>query len=286
MIENKLASTETVEQKKLSERSLYDSVNMQMNEQEFGQDAIFLNYGYVPTNEPQYAQAELAPQRRSRNSVKLVLETIGDCALEGKDVLDVGCGRGGTVATIKEFFNAATITGVDLSPNAVKFCQSRHAYDNVRFMEGDAENLPFPDQSFDVVTNIESACCYPDAFAFYKQAARVLRPGGYFLYADIIASEQLASRLEFLKQYFTIERLRDITRNVVASCDEIAARRFKLINGFDKERFMAGLERADSDKTYDTLISQLLCVPGSAKYNKMDDGVETYVIIKLRKQAR
>ncbi|MBD0324904.1 MAG: class I SAM-dependent methyltransferase [Pyrinomonadaceae bacterium] len=286
MIENKLTNRETIKQRKLSERSLYDSVNMQMNEQQFGQDAIFLNYGYVPTDEPQYAQAELAPERRSRNSIKLVLETIGDCTLEGKDVLDVGCGRGGTIATIKEFFNAATLTGVDLSPHAVKFCQTRHLYGNVRFMEGDAENLPFPDHSFDVVTNIESACCYPDAFAFYKQVFRVLRPGGYFLYADIIASEQLASRLEFLRQHFTIERFRDITQNVLASCDKIAARRLNLINGFDKERFMAGLQRTDSGKTYDALISQLLCVPGSVKYNKIRDGLETYVIIKLRKEAR
>lgn len=286
MIENKLPSTETMDNRKLFERSLYDSINIQMNEQEFGQEAIFLNYGYVPTNEPQYAQAELASERRSRNSVKLVMETIGDCELEGKDILDVGCGRGGTIATIKEFFSAATLTGVDLSPHAVKLCQSKHIFPNVRFMEGDAENLPFPDESFDVVTNIESALCYPDVFAFYKQVARVLRPGGYFLYADIIDSEQLASRLEFLKQHFHIERFRDITQNVVASCDEIAARRLNLIKGFDQERFMGGLQITDSNKTYDALISRLLCVPGSAKYNKMRDGVETYVIIKLLKAAR
>lgn len=285
MIEKEPPSAEAMERKKLSERSLYDSVNLHINEQEFAHEAIFLNYGYVPTAvAPQYAQAELPPERRSRNSIKLVLETIGDCDLTGKDVLDVGCGRGGTIATIKEFFQARTLTGVDLSPNAVEFCRRRHAGANIRFMEGDAENLPFPQQSFDAVTNIESACCYPNISAFYKEVDRVLRPGGYFLYADIIATEDLDYRLGLLKQHFSVERFRDITSNILLSCDEIAERRFSLMKNVNEEKLMAGIIQESKPKEYDKLMGQLLCVPGSTKYNKIRDGIETYVILKLRKK--
>ena len=52
-------------------------------------------------------------------------------------------------------------------------------------MRGDAENLPFPDQSFDAVINIESSHCYPRFPRFLAEVARVLRPGGHFLYADL-----------------------------------------------------------------------------------------------------
>jgi ubiquinone/menaquinone biosynthesis C-methylase UbiE len=285
MIENASTSAQPTDPKKLNEQSLYDYVNLHMNEQEFAREAIFLNYGYVPNAGPQHAQLELPPERRSRNSIKLVLETVGDCDLTGKDVLDVGCGRGGTIATIREFFEPRTLTGIDLSPRAIAFCQSRHAYDNVRFMEGDAEDLPFPAHSFDAVTNIESACCYPNIAAFYKEAARVLRPGGYFLYADIIATEVLDYRLELLKQHFTVERFRDITSNILLSCDQIAERRFKLMKNVNEEKLIAGILQKSKPKDYDKLMGQLICVPGSSKYNKMRDGVETYVAIKLHKEA-
>lgn len=285
MIENELPSAAPADPKKLVEQSLYDSVNLHMNEQEFSHEAIFLNYGYAPNDEPQYAQFTLPPERRSRNSIKLVLETVGDCDLTGKDVLDVGCGRGGTIATIREFFAPRTLTGVDLSPHAVAFCQTRHDYDNVRFMQGDAEDLPFPAASFDAVTNIESACCYPHIEAFYSEVDRVLRPGGYFLYTDIIHTNELDYRLTLLKQHFTVERFRDITSNILLSCDEIAERRFRLMRNVNEEKLIAGVLQKSKPREYEKLMGQLICVPGSKKYNKMRDGVETYVSIKLHKEA-
>ena len=51
-------------------------------------------------------------------------------------------------------------------------------------MQGNAEDLPFGDESFDAVINVESAHGYPRFARFPGEAARVLRPGGHFLYAD------------------------------------------------------------------------------------------------------
>jgi SAM-dependent methyltransferase len=56
--------------------------------------------------------------------------------------------------------------------------------DNLEFVQGDAENLPFADQSFDAVINVEASHCYPNFPRFLAEVARVLRPGGHFLYAD------------------------------------------------------------------------------------------------------
>ena len=51
-------------------------------------------------------------------------------------------------------------------------------------MQGDAQNLPFPDQSFDAVINVEASHQYPDFPRFLEEVTRVLRPGGHFLYTD------------------------------------------------------------------------------------------------------
>ena len=54
----------------------------------------------------------------------------------------------------------------------------------LEFIQGDAENLPFAEGSFDAVVNVEASHCYPDFPSFLEEVARVLKPGGHFLYAD------------------------------------------------------------------------------------------------------
>ncbi len=51
-------------------------------------------------------------------------------------------------------------------------------------MHGNAENLPFADQSFDAVINVEASSHYPQFPRFLSEVERVLRPGGHFLYTD------------------------------------------------------------------------------------------------------
>jgi ubiquinone/menaquinone biosynthesis C-methylase UbiE len=60
------------------------------------------------------------------------------------------------------------------------------------FVHGDAQSLPFADESFDVVINIEASHGYPDFPRFLAEVARVLRPGGRFLYADVLLRQGLS----------------------------------------------------------------------------------------------
>ena len=78
----------------------------------------------------------------------------------------------------------ASYTGLDLNPAGIDFCRKRHNLAGLEFVQGDAENLPLPDQSFDAVINIESSLHYPRFPRFLAEVVRVLRPGGQFLYAD------------------------------------------------------------------------------------------------------
>jgi ubiquinone/menaquinone biosynthesis C-methylase UbiE len=77
------------------------------------------------------------------------------------------------------------MTGVDFCGRAVSFCQRRHVADGLSFVNGDAEDLPFPSESFDVIVNVESCHCYLSVDRFLAQVSRVLRPGGHFLITDI-----------------------------------------------------------------------------------------------------
>jgi ubiquinone/menaquinone biosynthesis C-methylase UbiE len=197
------------------------------------------------------------------------LEVIGDCDIHREvETLDVGCGRGGTIAVLNRYFQPRKTTGIDLSSSAIAFCKRHHHYPNAHFLEGDSEHLPFADASFDVVTNLESSHSYPDVTAFYREVSRVLRAGGYFLYTDLFAVNRLEQQLHHLQaQGLDLERRQDITPNVLLSCDEIGKTHF---NAFAKDN--------DAD-----FMGNFLGVPGSKLYNDMRDGQTTYQIFKFKK---
>jgi phthiocerol/phenolphthiocerol synthesis type-I polyketide synthase E len=255
---------------KASYKQFYDSVSAQLNTSVFGQFSFFLNYGYLPDGSPEYAAVELPEQFINKNSVKLVLEVIGDCQVDGKRVLDVGCGRGGTIYTLKTFFKPASLTGLDLSTAAIEFDRKTHGDARTTFYEGDAENLPFADSSFDIVTNVESSHSYPHIHNFYSEVHRVLAPGGHFLYTDALGVQQIASSLAYFDYIgLQLELNRNITKNVLLSCDEVAASR---VQAFDK--------RNDQE-----LIHNFLATPGSDVYEDMRSGYWEYRIFKLRKRV-
>lgn len=251
-------------------KRFYDTVSAQLNGNIFGQFSFFLNYGYVADGGQEFAAVSLPEQYINKNSVKLVLEVIQDCPVEGKRVLDVGCGRGGTVHVFKTFFNPARVAGLDLSSTAIEFCRQAHKDPRVSFHQGDAENLPFEDASFDIVTNLESSHSYPHIHRFYSEVHRVLAPGGHFLYTDALTPPQITDALAYLQHIgFELERDRDITNNVLLSCDEVAASR---VQAFDS--------RNDSE-----MINNFLATPGSGVYEEMRARRMLYRIYKLRKRG-
>ena len=79
----------------------------------------------------------------------------------GCELLDVGCGWG--QLALLAVRNGVKVTGVDIAPNLVQRAQARAKAEglNARFMEGDAEALPFDDTSFDVVTSLVGAMVVP-----------------------------------------------------------------------------------------------------------------------------
>jgi phthiocerol/phenolphthiocerol synthesis type-I polyketide synthase E len=245
-------------------RRYYDDVNQRLNVSGFGGVSYFLNYGYAPDDGPGQAGIALPRHCLNKNSIRLVLELVGDCPVEGRTVLDVGCGRGGTAHVLHTYLRPERIVGVDLSAEAVAFCRRAHGY--ASFLEADAEAMPFRAASFDVVTNVESSHSYPDVAAFYREVFRVLRPGGWFLYTDVLPEPQTReSRSALAEIGFVLRAERDITANVLSSCRETAAPK------------ALAFGRPDDPAELDEFLGR----PGSNVYRGMRDGGYRYVLLRL-----
>ena len=87
-------------------------------------------------------------------------------------ILDVGCGTGANLQLLEKF---GDVEGIDVSEEALAFCRER-GHTNVR--HGAAEQLPFDDGSFDIVTALDVVEHLDDDLASLKEMRRVVKPGG------------------------------------------------------------------------------------------------------------
>ena len=129
-------------------------------------------------------QAILAERRRWTRDL---LDKAGLLPLTGKHVLEVGSGRGGELAWLRELGAAnEDLVGVDLLPDRV--AAARRNFPGIRFDHGNAERLAFADESFDLVLALTVFSSIPsDAMArnVAAEIARVLKPGGAMLWYDV-----------------------------------------------------------------------------------------------------
>ena len=140
-------------------------------------DWAFMNYGFAPL-EPGPALPLAASDEPDRHCIQLYQHVVGAVAVQDLDVLEVGSGRGGGAFYVSRYLRPRSVTGLDLSPEAVDLCNRHRKAPGLVFTRGDAQAMPFPDDSFDAVVNVESSHCYPSMDAFLAEVDRVLRPGG------------------------------------------------------------------------------------------------------------
>ena len=145
-------------------------------------DVQFLNWGYE--EDPPLSLPLDESDEPNRYSIQLYHQTATQADISGKKVLECSSGHGGGASYLTRTLKPASYTGLDFNSAGVDFCQKRHNVPGLDFVHGDADNLPFPDESFDAVINVEASHIYPHFERFLSEVQRVLRPGGHFLYAD------------------------------------------------------------------------------------------------------
>jgi len=136
-----------------------------------------------------------------------------------KTVLEVGCGLGEGLNFLSRTVDAKSMIGLDLSAQAVKRANASLSRKGLRYVQGDAENLPFEDGELDVVVNIESAHNYPDLEKFLREVVRVLKPGGWFTHVDLYTTQRYAFLQELQEKDLGLEwtHERDISPEVRAA---------------------------------------------------------------------
>jgi fatty-acid O-methyltransferase len=120
-------------------KQVYEAASWRLS----GPGTAFLNYGFAPLDQPRQDLGLLRESEPDRFGIQLYLKVAGAVDLSGKEVLEVGCGRGGGTAFVFEHHHPKAITGLDLAKKAIAHCRAVHARPGLEFVTGDAENLPF-----------------------------------------------------------------------------------------------------------------------------------------------
>ncbi len=216
----------------------------------------FMNYGYA-NEETTSTNYDILCGNLYRNLFDRVKFT------QQFDALEVGCGRGGGSELLLQY-NPNSVTGVDFSKNVIEFCKKNYNDNRLNFVVGNAECLPFASNSFDVIVNIESSHCYGNRDIFFKEVARILKPSGYFLYADFMGRIYYPKRPAQLKIHgFEILFEQEITPQVLRSMEL-------------SKSFKEALLKKAVIKPFRKAISDFAGLPGSNIYNKFANGDSIY----------
>ncbi len=189
----------------------------------------FMNYGYK-NNANKNLDLD-SKDEKDRMFIQLYNYVASQVSIESLKILEIGSGRGGGASFVARYYKPMSMTGLDYSASAITLSKKLHKnVSNLSFIRGDAENLPFENESFDVVINVESSHCYGNMQRFVNEVHRVIRPGGYFSWADLRAKDMVQDTEKIFKSsLFKCKSTSDITSDVLRALDEIHEAKIEMI---------------------------------------------------------
>lgn len=142
-------------------------------------------------------------------------EKLSSRGFRGGRILDVGCGFGATALVLAERFPESEILGIDLSEPLLRLAeqaaQEMDPGERVRFEKANAQDIPYDDDSFDAVLNVQMVHIVEDPVRMLNEIERVLVPDGYLFIADIKRSwVGLVDKV--FRSALTLEEARDVVR--------------------------------------------------------------------------
>lgn len=154
----------------------------------FSADGLYLNLGYWKTAKD--------IDTACRDMARLLAEEV---SLKPDDhLLDVGCGFGDQDMLFHQEYGVEKITGLNITPVQVNLGNERLVEagldDKITLIEGSATDMPFDGPQFDAVVGLECAFHFDTRETFFKEALRVLNPGGRIALVDMTPAKRAGSR--------------------------------------------------------------------------------------------
>jgi ubiquinone/menaquinone biosynthesis C-methylase UbiE len=234
-----------------------------VNKADKNAEVLFMNYGYHDDNEKIELSKSDEPNRYSAQLYHRLARTVD---LNGKDIVEIGCGRGGGLSYIANSFKPKTALGIDIDARAAKFGNEYYKSKILKFEQGDAQQINLDDASIDIVFNVESSHRYPEMEKFLSEVYRVLKPGGYFLITDFRYSHEMDEYHEMVKK-FDFKKFDEqiINPNVVSALEHDTPRR-------------EGLVKKLTPKMIHKTALNFAGVIGSETFNQIKKGDYTYFV--------
>jgi len=164
--------------------SYYDATRLDYRLLWFGKKNRSVHFGYYDHKVKTHHEALL-------NLNKVLAQKGG--VKDGDIILDAGCGQGGSSVWLAENYNVQ-VTGITLVPHQVEKAKKHALKSNVNnkvsFFEQDYTSTNFADESFTVIWACESMCHAQQKINFYKEAFRLLKPGGRLICADYFRTDR------------------------------------------------------------------------------------------------
>lgn len=231
-----------------------------------------MNYGYMPS------QSEGALEIPLNSKIQkyplqmyhyLALKTV----IKGKQVFEVGSGRGGGARHIAEALKPGSYTGMDIAQSAVDLANKLNPLQNLKFIQGSAEAIPMGDNSIDVVINVESCHAYGSVEKFISEVKRILRPGGFLVLADFRSD----NKMNVLQQ-----QLRNSGMEIISE-ENISDNVIRSIEAEDESK-KARIKKLIPDK-WQKLFGEFAGVVGSRFYRTLQNGTRQYYRFVLKKAS-
>ncbi|TMJ33294.1 MAG: methyltransferase domain-containing protein [Alphaproteobacteria bacterium] len=152
----------------------FDRMMRNSRQRSYFENSGYFNFGYWASGAKSQPEASGA----------LVDQMVARIANKTGSILDVACGLGGAAKRLTHIYPPEMITGINISE--AQIADARALAPGCTFQVMNATKLGFPDNHFDAVICIESACCFDTRDTFLKEALRVLKPGGSLAMSDIL----------------------------------------------------------------------------------------------------
>ncbi len=146
------------------------------------------------------------------------------------DVLEVGFGHGATIARVAAAVSGGRVSGVDPSPEMYTMAsrRNRRAIEagRVALRQASAEDLPFPEASFDKVLLVHTVYFWPQLAPAFREIARVLRPAGCVVVAHRTDASAARDFPSAIYRFHDAAAVRNALEAAGLSCDDAVLRAF------------------------------------------------------------